>query len=63
MQVLHAGRPFIAEVAPAGGAGQQITLQAERAEDAAPHAVQDDREIVGADDGSDGGEFRGGDAG
>ena len=54
-------RPDEAEVAAPGGAGEQITLQGEGAENAAAHAEQDDCHVVGAEDGGCGGElgFRG----
>ena len=52
--------PGKTQVSAFGGAGEQIALQSERAEHAALHAVQDGREIVGAENGGGGGEFRGG---
>ncbi len=58
-----ARRPGEAQIMPPGGAGEQIVPQGERAEEAALHALQDGWEIVGAEDGGGGGEFRGGHAG
>lgn len=54
--------PDEAEVVPAGAAFEQIALQGKRANDAAPHAQQDGRKIVGAENGGHDGEFRDGDA-
>ena len=58
-----ARRPGEPQIVPPGGAGEQIVPQGERSEEAALHAVQDGWEMVGAEDGGGGGEFRGGDAG
>lgn len=52
------GRPDEAEVAAPAGAGEQISLQREQAEDAASHAEQDGRQVLRAEDGGDGGELR-----
>jgi hypothetical protein len=60
---LNVRRPGEAQIAAPGGAGQEILLQGERAEHAALQAVQNGREVVGAEDGGGGGEFRGGGAG
>jgi hypothetical protein len=56
-------RPGEPQIVPPGGAGEQIVPQGERTEEAALHAVQDGWEMVGAEDGGGGGEFRGGRAG
>jgi hypothetical protein len=58
-----ARRPGEPQIVPPGGAGEQIVPQGERAEKAALHALHDGWEMVGAEDGGGGGEFRGGRAG
>ena len=60
---VDARRPGEAQVASPGGAGEEVFVQGERAAQAALHAVQDGGEMVGAEDGGGGGEFRRGDAG
>jgi len=51
------------QVAAPGGASEEVLLQGECPEHAALHALPDGGEIVGAEDGGGGGEFRGGYAG
>ena len=58
-----ARRPGEPQIMPPGGAGEQIVPQSERAEEAALHPVQDGWQMVCAEDGGGGGEFRGGRAG
>ncbi len=60
---VDARRPGEAQVASPGGAGEEVVSQGERAVQAALDAVQEGGEMVGAEDGGGGGEFRGGDAG
>jgi hypothetical protein len=52
-----------AQIAAPGGAGEQIIPQGDRAEHPALHAMQDGGDIVGAEEGRRGGEFRRGCAG